>query len=256
MSADPQFAAGSGGQFSSWKLSELRDWFDLGFFDVNESQDVENYCAMIGAYEVLSWFRDVVPLVHGPLGCIASYSATRVQTRRCGQPRVAPYCTGMSAADAIRGGAAKLRQAIIDVDARERPRVIAVLPTCVPDVIGDDVAEVVREVAPRVEADVLHVPAAGSTCKGFRDGGELAFAELVRYVANRSEPVRRDDAPSVNLFTRRVSGKPSERADVHEADRLLGALGVKLNRVIGMGSTTADLAAAGGAWANTSFCFT
>ena len=144
MTSDPQFTAGAGARYSCWRLSELREWFDLGFIGVSEAQDVENYCGFIGAYDVLSWFRDVIPLVHGPVGCVASFSATRVQTRAEGQPRPLPYCTALTTQDAIQGGARKLREAILDLDAREHPRLIVVLATCPPSALLLDSCRVIH----------------------------------------------------------------------------------------------------------------
>lgn len=241
---------------SVWKLSELLTWQDLGFIPNTDNTDVENYCSFMGAYEICSMFRGVIPVVHGSVGCVSSYYATRIATRLADRVKPLPFGTCMDAGDAIFGAMDKLIKAVRDIDQLYHPRLIVVLTTCVPDMIAEDTASLEHRLGESVDADILVIPAGGLSCKGFREGGDLAFRALMDYVARKAKPTPVAERRGVNLFLRRVHGKLSDAPDVAELQRLLAHDDIPVNSIIRIGATYDDLLRIPQARANLSLCYT
>lgn len=99
---------------SIWKISELLPWSDFNFIDNTDRTDVENYCSFIGAYDICTMFRGVVPIVHGPLSCVSSYYSTRIATRLKDKVKPFPFSTCMDSNDVIFGATEKLAKVIKD----------------------------------------------------------------------------------------------------------------------------------------------
>ncbi len=61
--------------------------------------------------------------------------------------------------------------------------------------------------------------------------------------------------PSVNIFTKRLSGRPAEVNEVNELSRLLDKVGIKTNTVVRLGTRYEDLLAIPQGDANISLCY-
>jgi nitrogenase molybdenum-iron protein alpha chain len=99
---------------------------------------------------VLGPVRDVVHIVHGPIGCsFYAWLTRRNQTRPKDdtQPNYMPYAlsTDMQEEQIIFGGEKKLKQAIEEAVAIFHPKAIGIYATCPVGLIGDDVHAVARE---------------------------------------------------------------------------------------------------------------
>lgn len=246
-------------KFSHWTLKELHEWNKRGLLPWHETQDIEATCAFFGALDVLSWFQpDVLTLVHGTAGCGLSLSSARAWPGCSKKHRPMPLTTGMDAQDVIQGGTHRLSKALVEVDETYSPKIIVVLTNCCSYIIGDDVAGTVQNIARELKANVLTLEVAGCTGSGFRKGSDAALDLLIKHVAGTQtnrEPVA-GALPSVNVFTKRVSGRPAELADVEEVKRLLGKINVEVNTVVRLGTTLEQLAALPRARANATLCFT
>jgi nitrogenase molybdenum-iron protein alpha chain len=71
--------------------------------------------------------------------------------------------TDLNEADVISGGENKLREAIKYADREFRPEIIFVVSTCAPNIIGDDVPEIIEQAKGTVAAKVV-----GLHCPGFK----------------------------------------------------------------------------------------
>ncbi len=245
-------------KFSLWTLKELNEWNKRGLLPSHETQDIEATCAFFGALDVLSWFQpEVLTLVHGTAGCGLSLSAARAWPGCSAGHRPLPLTTGMDAHDVIHGGVHRLSEALREVDAKYSPKIIVVLTNCCSYIIGDDVAGTVQSVAPDLKARILSLEVAGCTGSGFRRGSDAALDLLFKHVAAKTprESIA-GGRPRINLFTKRISGRPAELADVEEVKRLLGKINVDVNTVVRLGTTLEQLVALPNAQANATLCFT
>jgi len=84
---------------SIWNLSEMLTWMDFGFLEDSDRTDIENQCSFMGAYDICSLFRGVVPIVHGPLACVNSYHSTRIVSRLKDKHKTLPFSTCMDGND-------------------------------------------------------------------------------------------------------------------------------------------------------------
>jgi nitrogenase molybdenum-iron protein alpha/beta subunit len=241
---------------SIWNLSELLTWLDFGFIPDADNTDVENYCSLMGAYEVCSMFRGIVPIVHGPIGCLSSYYSTRIATRLSGKIKPLPFSTCMDKNDVIFGAVEKLENSIKEIDEMYKPRLIVVLTTCVSDMIAEDIQTVIRRLNGKISADIIPMQVGGISCKGFRDGTDQAFKILMNYVYEKSPYKNIKEKNSVNLFLRRVHGKLSDQKDLSEIKRILGVNNISINSVIRVGMTYDELLEIPKAQANITLCYT
>ncbi len=246
-------------KFSQWTLKDLNQWNKAGVLPAFESQDIENACAFFGALDVLTWFApEVLTLVHGSVGCSLNIAPSRAWPGSSAQHRPNPFCTAMDATQVVYGGEDRLRQALVEVDTKYHPKLIVVLTNCCSYIIGEDVDGVVAQVAPTLHAPVRYLMVAGCTGEGFRQGAYQALDLLFSFVAESRPrlPTNTDTRPSINLFTKRVSGRPAELEDIKEIRRLLDKIGVDVNTAVRLGTPFDELATLSRANANAALCYT
>ena len=115
-------------------------------------------CQLFGAIKTISNIKDSVILVHGPKGCV--YHINYILGMRGDNPSNV-YSTCMDENDVIFGAAEKLKNAIAELDAELKPKLIAVLSCCASSVIGEDVESVVKEIQKDTDARLLGIDAGG-----------------------------------------------------------------------------------------------
>ncbi|MHC1682687.1 MAG: nitrogenase component 1 [Clostridiaceae bacterium] len=240
---------------SKWNLSELLSWIDMKFIPSDDSSDVENYCSFMGAYEICTMFRGVVPIVHGPIGCTSSFYSTRIVTRLNDKIKPMPFSSCMNSNDVIFGAIDKLENTIKEVENLYKPKLIVVLTTCVSDMISEDVESLVKKIKRNSDTDIISIKIGGISCKGFREGADIAFKSLMDYVSEKTNNVKKEKN-SINLFLRRVNGKLSDSEDIKEIERMLSVNGIKINTIIKVGATYDDLMNIPKAEVNASLCYT
>ena len=108
-------------------------------------------CAYAGCKGVvLGPTRDILQIVHGPIGCcFYAWLTRRNQTRPAtdDSPNYMPYAmsTDMQEENIIFGGEKKLKKAIDEAIALFHPKAIGIFATCPVGLIGDDIHSVARE---------------------------------------------------------------------------------------------------------------
>jgi len=123
---------------------------------------------------VLGPTRDVVNIVHGPIGCsFYAWLTRRNQTSPPTEndPNYIPYAfsTDMQDENIVFGGEAKLKQAVQEAFDEFNPRSIAIFSTCPVGLIGDDVHAVAREMKEKLGINVF-----GFSCEGYRGVSQSA----------------------------------------------------------------------------------
>lgn len=138
-------------------------------------------CKLSGSVYAVSEIDGAIPLIHGPNGCAFHQ---RLTPRKMYAPVYNLPCTELDENDVIYGGEEKLRKKIYAVYHRFHPSLIAVLPTCVSGLVGDDVQGVITEV--EVPCDVLYIPS-----EGFAHRSRESLDLLMRdYAESWKDPTR------------------------------------------------------------------
>jgi len=177
---------------------------------------------------VLGPTRDIVNLVHGPIGCSFYAWLTRRNQTDGGGPdgdNFMTYCfsTDMQDDNIVFGGEAKLKDAIQEVYDIFKPKAIGVFSTCPVGLIGDDVHAVSREMKAKLgDCNVF-----GFSCEGYKGvsqsaGHHIANNQLFRHV------VGNDDTKPTGEFNINLLGEYNIGGDGFEIDRLFKLCGINV----------------------------
>jgi len=224
-------------------------------------------CKMFGAVCTVSEIENAVALVHSPEGCayfprFLPTDALRMKLLgRKEPPRV--YSTELNETDVVYGGEETLEKAILELDRTVKPELIAVVNSCVPAIIGDDIENVVSHVADRVDAAVVTTPSAGfehddrgdsideltmDTINAWKKDGEITFGiercgrldamySLIEQLTEDADTIEN----SINLDTfGRFHYFEDLKGELDEITALLGRMGVTVN-VIFPGCSVSDI---------------
>ena len=202
-------------------------------------------CAYAGCRGVgLGPTRDILQIVHGPIGC--SYYAwltRRNQTRpeSADDPNFMNYAlsTDMQEEEIIFGGEKKLKQAIDEAVAIFHPKAIGIFATCPVGLIGDDIHAVARE----MEKKYPGINVFGFSCEGYKGvsqsaGHHIANNKIFTDVVGQSE-FKKPGAYRMNLL-----GEYNIGGDAFEIDRLFGACGLTLHSTFSGNSVYEEFASA------------
>ncbi len=125
-----------------------------------------NSCQMALTLMMAATIDNSVIIMHGPIGCgsqlhMLDAGVRKGNVSRGKQPKPLIWLsTNLRETDVIGGGEAKLRETIEYADREFRPEIIFVVATCAPNIIGDDIEEVVKSVGENTAARIvsLHCP--------------------------------------------------------------------------------------------------
>jgi nitrogenase molybdenum-iron protein alpha chain len=177
---------------------------------------------------VLGPTRDIVNIVHGPIGCSFYAWLTRRNQTRPETPEDAnyiPYCfsTDMQEENVVFGGEKKLKQAIQEAYDLFHPKSIAIFSTCPVGLIGDDVHAASREMKEKLgDCNVF-----GFSCEGYRGVSQSAG----HHIANNGvfkHMVGRNNAPVEGKFKLNLLGEYNIGGDAFEIERIFEKCGITL----------------------------
>jgi len=176
---------------------------------------------------VLGPTRDIINLVHGPIGCSFYAWLTRRNQTDPGADgdNFMPYCfsTDMQDDNIVFGGEKKLKAAIQEVYDIFHPKAIGVFSTCPVGLIGDDVHAVSREMKEKLgDCNVF-----GFSCEGYKGvsqsaGHHIANNQLFKHV------VGLDDTKPTGKYNINLLGEYNIGGDGFEIDRLFKACGINV----------------------------
>ncbi len=177
---------------------------------------------------VLGPTRDIVNLVHGPIGCSFYAWLTRRNQTRPDSPEsenFMTYCfsTDMQEEHVVFGGEKKLKQAIQEAYDLFQPKAIGIFSTCPVGLIGDDVHAVAREMREKLEDCNIF----GFSCEGYKGvsqsaGHHIANNQVFKHV------VGLDDEDKGGEFKINMLGEYNIGGDAFEIERLLEKCGITL----------------------------
>lgn len=176
---------------------------------------------------VLGPTRDIINLVHGPIGCSFYAWLTRRNQTDPGPDgeNYMTYCfsTDMQDDNIVFGGEKKLKQAIQEAYDIFHPKAIGVFSTCPVGLIGDDVHAVAKEMKEKLgDCNVF-----GFSCEGYKGvsqsaGHHIANNQLFKHVVGLN-----DEKPK-GKYNINLLGEYNIGGDGFEIDRLFKACGINI----------------------------
>ena len=169
--------------------------------------------------------RDIVNLVHGPIGCSFYAWLTRRNQTGAGKDgeNYMNYCfsTDMQDQDIIFGGEKKLATAIQEIYDLMHPKSIAVFATCPVGLIGDDIHTVAKNMKEKLgDCNVF-----AFSCEGYKGvsqsaGHHIANNQVFRHI------VGENDVPKEGKYKINLLGEYNIGGDGFEIDRILQKCGI------------------------------
>jgi len=207
-------------------------------------------CQMSLTLMMAATVQNSVIIMHSPGGCGSMLMAINAQSNKGRVQRGQPtspanwISTDLNEADVIGGGERKLKEAIEYADREFRPEIIFVVSTCAPNIIGDDVAEVVERAKGTVAAQVVGLHCPGFKSRVVASAYDAFYHGLLKSIPFEIEPwkdyvpldpsdprygmeqakERYQKAHTVNLWNATSIGYQDEE----EIKRLLNALGLNV----------------------------
>jgi nitrogenase molybdenum-iron protein alpha chain len=170
--------------------------------------------------------RDIVNLVHGPIGCSFYAWLTRRNQTDGGGPdgeNYMNYCmsTDMQDSDIIFGGEKKLEQAIQEAYDLFHPKSIAVFATCPVGLIGDDIHTVTKNMKEKFGDCNVYA----FSCEGYKGvsqsaGHHIANNQVFRHIVGENDEVK-PGKYKINLL-----GEYNIGGDGFEIDRIFEKCGI------------------------------
>ncbi|MCW3490783.1 nitrogenase molybdenum-iron protein alpha chain [Dethiobacter alkaliphilus] len=198
-------------------------------------------CAFAGCKGVvLGPLKDMVHIVHGPVGCGYYSWLTRRNKARTdeGGKNFIEYCvtTDMQESDIVFGGEKKLAQLIDEVVETLKPNAISVSATCPVGLIGDDINAVSKAAEQR-----HHIPVLSFSCEGYRGvsqsaGHHIANNGLMEHVIGDSDSEEAPGKYAINML-----GEYNIGGDSWEIERILEEIGYTLVSVMTGNSSYEEL---------------
>lgn len=138
-------------------------------------KNYEHCCSTVQALASLGKVEGVIPLLHGPQPCLYQ---NQVGSMSCRPAQLVTAGTLVNKSEVIFGGEAGLKQQVKNLYEKYHPKLVVIINTCIPQLIGEDVEGVVIEL--REELPDLKV----TTCKsGFNYPRSMPLGSDAAWVA-------------------------------------------------------------------------
>lgn len=186
---------------------------------------------------VLGPTRDIVNIVHGPIGCsfyawLTRRNQTKPPTEQDPNFITYSFSTDMQDSNIVFGGEKKLKDSIQDAYDLFQPRAIAVFSTCPIGLIGDDIHAVCREKKAELGINVF-----GFSCEGYKGVSQSAG----HHIANNkvfSEVVGTDlTLPRAGKYIMNMMGEYNIGGDSFALEDYFEEMGITLKATFSGNST-------------------
>lgn len=188
--------------------------------------DKQRYKCALGAMQTVQAITRAIPILHSGPGCAQKLSDSTGSSGYF-SPNIFP-CTSINEKDVVFGGVKKLHSTIenalkvIDAD------LYVVLTGCIPEIVGDDSAEVVSEFAD-ADKPVIYASTAGFKGNNYK-GHEQIIDALIDQYLHKSDNRQRGlvniwaDVPYQDLFW---------LGNIRELEKLIKEIGLTPNTIFG-----------------------
>ncbi len=171
---------------------------------------------------VLGPLKDVVHIVHGPVGCSYYTWGTRRHKGRSkdGEDNFLSYCftTDMQESDIVFGGEKKLRAAVKEAYEIFKPDAITISATCPVGLIGDDIHAVAKDAQEEFGIQVL-----AFDCEGYKGVSQSAGHHIANNVLMRD--VIGTGEVETGKYSINIMGEYNIGGDGWEISRVLSKIG-------------------------------
>ncbi len=154
---------------------------------------------------ILGPSRDVVNIVHGPIGCsfyawLTRRNQTKPPTENDPNYMTYSFSTDMQDSNIVFGGENKLREAIQEAYDMFKPHSISIFSTCPVGLIGDDIHAVAREMKAKLGINIF-----GFSCEGYRGvsqsaGHHIANNKIFTNVVGINDNVQPEGKFNINMM--------------------------------------------------------
>jgi nitrogenase molybdenum-iron protein alpha chain len=201
-------------------------------------------CQLNLSLAIINTIRDVVVIVHGPIGCggagvaIAGVNKGFKQEREQNARGLLWVNTNLGENEVISGGEANLREAILYADREFRPSAIIIVNSCVPAIIGDDIDSVVEQAQKEVSAKIVPVHCEGFKTKIQASAYDAVYHGILRNLIEPLPKAERHQGDELELIKEKyrvsrtvnvLNVSSMSRIDEYELVRLLKPFGLNLN---------------------------
>lgn len=188
--------------------------------------DKQRYKCALGAMQTVQAIERAIPVLHSGPGCAQKLS-DNIGSSGYFSPNIFP-CTSINEKDVVFGGTKKLHTTIenalkvIDAD------LYVVLTGCIPEIVGDDVQEVVSDFAD-ADKPVIFASTAGFKGNNYKGHEQIIDAIVNQYLKPSAEKQKGlvniwADVPYQDLFW---------LGDLRELENLLREIGLTPNTIFG-----------------------
>ncbi|KAF0219093.1 MAG: nitrogenase molybdenum-iron protein alpha and beta [Geobacteraceae bacterium] len=174
---------------------------------------------VIYVLRLLNRIADAVTIIHSPRGCAAAQLYLHATEREGEDGRWA--VTNLNERDTIMGSDAKLRETVVSLYRRYRPRLIFIVATPAVAINNDDIQSVVEELREELDVRIVPVYSDGFKSKNAVTGYDVALHALVKYLIVKEQKVRGN---YVNLLS-----VTENASDLETVEGLLKELGLRAN---------------------------
>jgi len=175
---------------------------------------------------VVGPIKDMVHIVHGPIGCAYYTWGTRRNKAKTeeGKDNFIEYCfsTDMQESDIVFGGEKKLRQAIKEAMDLFNPKAISISATCPVGLIGDDINAIAAEAEKQYGIQVL-----AFNCEGYKGVSQSAG----HHIANNNfikNVIGKGDKEYKKTWNINLLGEYNIGGDTWEIERILNKIGYNI----------------------------
>jgi len=197
--------------------------------------------------------RDILQIVHGPVGC--SYYAwltRRNQTKPTlpTEDNYMTYCltTDMQEENIVFGGEKKLRQAVQEAYDIFNPKVISIFSTCPVGLIGDDIHAVARDMTEKLGITVFAM-----SCEGYKGVSQSAGHHIANNAVFQHVVGKMTEIPE-GKYKINMLGEYNIGGDSFEIEELYKEMGVTLISTFSGNSTAVAMGQAPAADLNVVMC--
>lgn len=189
-------------------------------------------CAYAGCKGVvLGPIKDMVHIVHGPIGCGYYAWGTRRNKARSEDPKqnFINYCisTDMQESDIVFGGEKKLAKVIDEVMEIFGPKAVTISATCPVGLIGDDIGAVAKVAEEKYGIQVL-----AFSCEGYKGVSQSAGHHIANNILMEKVIGNSDQEKAPGKFPINILGEYNIGGDGWEIERILKEIGYHIVSVM------------------------
>ena len=137
----------------------------------------EHCCSTIQALASLGKIEGVIPLLHGPQPCLYQ---NQVGSMSCRPAQLLTAGTLINKSDVVFGGEESLKQQVKNIYQKYKPKMIAIINTCVPQLIAEDIEGVIIELEEEIpELTVVTCKSGFNYPRSMPLGSDASWAALI-----------------------------------------------------------------------------